>query len=229
MSQLSVVSVANLEAGNILAPERYDPRRTSVTSGRNIRDVATVVSTHLNPVKAPPDAQFVVLDTSNAHEGMLRGPKPPVSASEIASVKKRLQANDVVISRLRPYLRQVALVDRRMECEPFGQVELVCSTEFFVLRAKQDESIAFLVPLLLSAPVQSILAAAQEGGHHPRFIKTTLEAVAIPESLWGKRSEVSTRVVEAIEAARTAELHLRQLVADVSSMDPTAGVLRDEV
>ncbi len=50
----------------------------------------------------------------------------------------------VLISRLRPYLRQVAFVDK--DIGDGHAVELACSTEFFVLRSLTAEPIGFSVP-----------------------------------------------------------------------------------
>ena len=57
-----------------------------------------------------------------------------------------------------------------------------------VLRARADDDrpvadLACLLPLLLGAPAQAVLAAGQEGGHHPRVPRSTLLALAIPLTL----------------------------------------------
>ena len=110
----------------------------------------------------------------------------------------------MIISRLRPYLRQVAWVDAGLlEAEVPG-LELLCSTEFFVLDSEDGASIAFLVPLLLSAQVQSVLAASQEGGHHPRFNERTLTMLPIPASLIERRADLSEQVEHAVNQARRA-------------------------
>jgi restriction endonuclease S subunit len=71
---------------------------------------------------------------------------------------------------------------------------LVCSTEFFVLRSIDGRSISFLIPLLLSGPVQAILSAAQEGGHHPRFNESTLLDLRVPKALLEQREQISTEI-----------------------------------
>lgn len=68
----------------------------------------------------------------------------PPTSEQLNSNKKILKTGDVIISRLRPYLRQVAYVDID------SNLQLCASTEFYVLRARNNESIAFLVPFLLS-------------------------------------------------------------------------------
>ncbi|MGH6763991.1 MAG: hypothetical protein ACRECW_20670, partial [Phyllobacterium sp.] len=91
-------------------------------------------------------------------------------------------------------------------------VLLVCSTEYFVLRCANDQSIAFLVPFLLSDPVQAILAASQEGGHHPRFGQRVLETIPVPAWLAAHRDEISVAVENAITQARQADWDLRATI-----------------
>lgn len=64
---------------------------------------------------------------------------------------------------------------------------LACSTKFLVLRSIDGRSVVFLVPYLLSEPVQIVFASSQEGGHHRRFGEETL--VTVPESLLQSRDE----------------------------------------
>jgi hypothetical protein len=214
MAQYSVVSVDRLDSGLILAPERYDPRRQNLsTSSTHLGDVVSIVSTQIDSKKADPEARFVILDTGDAQEGLIRIRSAPVSWDQIGSSKKVIRTGDVIISRLRPYLRQVALVDGQLANEVFGEVTLLCSTEFFVLRSRDSASIAFLVPHLLRTSVQTVLAASQEGGHHPRFSQPALEALAIPESVLAARERLSRRTEMAIESSRNGDLRLRALVA----------------
>lgn len=210
----SIVAVRGLEIGEVLSPERYDPRRKLGSSKRLLSDLVDVVRDSLEPEKASATTNVVVLDTGHADRGMLRAIGPAQPARKVGSVKKFVKPGDVIISRLRPYLRQVAWVD---EVVPMG-VQLACSTEFFVLRAKTEgESVAFLVPFLLSAPVHRVLCAAQEGGHHPRFNQQTLEGLSIPDQVFKKRGEISSRVEAAVHAAREAEARMVAEVERLSS------------
>jgi hypothetical protein len=145
-------------------------------------------------------------------EGIVIGKKKPVSSDELGSAKKGFQHNDVLISRLRPYLRQVAFVDNDIP-DAAPETELVCSTEFFVLRSESGDSIAFLVPFLLSTPVQKVLSASQEGGHHPRFDEETLLSLPIPERLILAREISSAEVVRGIALYRETENTMSKLIA----------------
>jgi hypothetical protein len=90
---------------------------------------------------------------------------------------------------------------------------LVCSTEFFVMRAKGPESIAFLVPFLLSDQVQEVLAASQEGGHHPRFDQETLFNLPVPKKWLSNRDKISSSIEKAIKLYRESEGTIFNLVA----------------
>jgi hypothetical protein len=205
----SVVRVLDLDVPWILAPERYDPRREGGAEFTvRLGDVAHIVKDTIAP---PGDVgvSYLVLDTGDAHAGVASTDKTPRPGDvALGSSKKRTRAGDVVISRLRPYLRQVALIDEGLA--PDG-VEIATSTEFFVLRSVDENSIAFLVPVLLSARVQDALAAAQEGGHHPRFSETTLARIGIPEAAVARRDEASRNVQAAVTQVREGERALREM------------------
>lgn len=133
-----------------------------------------------------------------------RGQSSKEPLSQAGSAKKLFQRQDVLISRLRPYLRQVAFADDDLT-EKGSYVTLACSTEFFVLRSNSTESIAFLVLFLLSSPVQKVLAASQEGGHHPRFDEEVLLTLPIPQALLAERANYSSEVIRAIDLYRQSE------------------------
>jgi hypothetical protein len=215
MARYASVRVADLDSGLILAPERYDPARDSLgQADRTVADVADLVSAQINQKTADPSARYLVLDTGDAREGIVVTQKEPTSAGDIRSAKKGVEPGDVIISRLRPYLRQVAIVDAAL-CSRADHV--VCSTEFYVLRGKERASLGFLVPWLLSEPVQAVLAAAQEGGHHPRFSSDVLLKLPVPEALWSSKGEWSERMEEAADWQRRGEQAVRGLIEAASS------------
>lgn len=58
------------------------------------------------------------------HNGLIKDPGELVASQELGSVKKLAKAGDIIISRLRPYLRQVGYVE-----ELSGPaVQLPCAT-----------------------------------------------------------------------------------------------------
>jgi len=212
MARHSVVSSLALDEPCILAPERYDPRRRLDASGCALPDIAEIVTENLRPGAG--DARCLVLDTTHAVEGLVRTRRGVVPAHGVRSAKRVVQPGDVMISRLRPYLRQVAWIDPAIALR--GDM-LLASTEFYVLRSVDERSIAFLVPFLLSARVQAALAAAQEGGHHPRVPRSFLRGLAVPEALIEGRDRASATVEAAAQSVRRAESKLAALVTGANA------------
>ena len=217
MPQSQIITFGELEEGLILVPERYDPRRfRQVQKGRSILEIITIEREMVDKNRANPEMKYVILDTGDAQEGFIRLPHLSSTADEIGSSKKRMEPGDVIISRLRPYLKQVALVDRGV-CPDPSLCHILGSAEFFVLRSRDGNSIAFLVPFLLSNRIQGVLSASQEGGHHPRFNQDTLERLIVPEAILSRRNEVSQKVESAANSARIATSSIRNMIRSIDT------------
>ncbi len=218
MAQFSVRRLSELDDGLVLAPERYDPRRRL----RSTADGHVLLSELVSEVRetvhsgTPGLGAVVVADTTHARDGVLAVSRDATPAQSLGSSKKRIRPGDVIISRLRPYLRQVAYIDQ-------GARATVVSSEFLVLRPLDGAPIAFLAPFLLSSPVQTALAAAQEGGHHPRFSAATLLALPVPRALVERREELSEVVERAMQQRREADRGMlsavEQAAAAISDVD----------
>ncbi len=208
------VLVQELESPLILTPERYTARsaRGDASLSVALGDIALIGRETVSPSRSHENG-YAVADTGDAEEGVLKLYRPVVE--RVGSTKKRLQPGDVIISRLRPYLRQVALVDADIF---LSGAAVVCSTEFYVLRSLTSESIAFLVPWLLSQPVQAELADSQEGAHHPRFSDSALMRLRVPQKLVESRVEISIDVERAVENYRSSRRILSVALSDVEAM-----------
>lgn len=222
----AVLDIARLDEGWVLAPERYDPRRRAKEAGPCLGDFVHVRRDQVD-AKSAGTERFLVLDTGDAKNGIIAGDKQPVFGADIRSAKKRLRPRQVIVSRLRPYLRQVAWVDPGLFAAQEPNVEVLCSTEFFVLESVDDASIAFLAPFLLSQPVQAILAAAQEGGHHPRFNERTLTMLSVPLALVERASELSVRFEQAVAQARKSFEAVKESIGVATSLHhPPSSAIR---
>ena len=183
----------------ILTPERYNPRRRMSIDNEDTILMSEIVEI-VNDIITKKQAQgksIIQINTSDAMGGYLNI-NSEVNDS-INSNKKILRKGDVIISRLRPYLRQVAYVDEDRK-EILG-----ASTEFFVIRARNNESIAYLVPFLLSQPAQLVFENSVEGSQHPRFKEEDVLNLKIPKNIYDERANISKRVIEAIESYRSYE------------------------
>lgn len=208
MALISTKKASFLGPSFVLAPERYDPRR-SLTANVGCVPLGEIVQI-IRKMIQPSDrlGSCLILDTSDAREGIVICRKQ--QTNDIGSTKKALQLGDVIISRLRPYLRQVAYVDDGIP--NLDGAKLLCSTEFFVLRSINRQSIAFLVPFLLSKQVQEVLAASQEGGHHPRFDESALITLPVSANAIDKRDEASAAIENAAQLYRESEQIIDDLV-----------------
>ena len=118
-------------------------------------------------------------DLNDALAPFLDGKKPPVAREAIASTKKLLKAGDLVVSRLRSYLREIAIV------EPSTDFPMVASTEYIVLRPRSPTALpveALLVYLRSPLP-QIVLKWSQDGSNHPRFDEKEVLRMPVPRAL----------------------------------------------
>lgn len=214
MALVSIVNKEHLAFPLILAPERYDPRRQINVEGIEIVELGEIVISVKKTVKPSADlGKTLIIDTSDACEGIVTCRKEAILGTQIGSTKKVVFPKDIIISRLRPYLRQVAYVDDKIS--EAQNAKILCSTEFFVLRSRNDESIAFLAPFLLSQPVQKILCASQEGGHHPRVNESTLLTLPVPKEILLNRTMISKSVMESVSLYRQSEKIIYSLIKQI--------------
>jgi hypothetical protein len=210
--------VADLGDGLVLAPERFDPRRrVEVIARRCLADMVDIVDENVSARSCNSLDAVLILDTTHAYQGFAVFRHDPVPPASMRSAKRRVQAGDVIISRLRPYLHQVALIDEALFRLSPGGNSVVASTEFFVLRSRAGFDAAGLVPFLLSERVQAALAAGQEGGHHPRFCKELLQSLPVPERVACNLSQTARHMRRLAAAVRRSLLASRSLVASVEA------------
>lgn len=144
-------------------------------------------------------------DLTAALEPVLDDSAETMPAAEIGSTKKKFQAGDVVISRLRSYLREIAVV------RTSPTIAAVGSSEFIVLRPRENAKSKLTPETLLiylrSLPVQTILKWSQDGSAHPRFDEDDLLAIPVPDSVVRIAPKIDALVNEALTArAETAHL-----------------------
>lgn len=204
---------ASLDLGTqfVLTPERYNPRRRMEVSdddGILLSELIVLSNDTISPKQAA-NKECIQINTSDATEGCLR-----ISSQKelLKSNKKILSKGDVIISRLRPYLRQVAYVDIDAE-----RAILCASTEFYVLKSLNEDSIAYLVPFLLSDVAQTVFTNAVEGSQHPRFKEEDLLNLVVPRVLYESRKEISTKVEASICSFRHYEEGMSEEIKKINS------------
>lgn len=146
------------------------------------------------------DPQVRNYDLTDALDPFLDPAKATTSPDDIASTKKRITAGDLVVSRLRSYLREIAIV------LPGDATPTVASTEFIVLRPKGDPALsveALLIYLRSNLP-QIAFKWSQDGSNHPRFDEKELLALPVPRSLFADQAIYSTAVSQMIALRQRA-------------------------
>jgi type I restriction enzyme, S subunit len=168
--------------------------------GQTIGDLFISVRELWQPEKAATDEQVRNYDLTDALSPFLDSTKELSTNETISSTKKRLQAGDLVVSRLRSYLKEIAVVMDGSEAPMVG------STEFIVLRPKQKLlSVETLLVYLRSTLPQLILKWSQDGSNHPRFDEKELLNLRIPDAILAHETEGKNLVERAIAARRRSQ------------------------
>lgn len=155
------------------------------------------------PDRASPTMRVRNYDVTDALVPLLDAEKEPSFADNIGSMKKVFKDGDVAISRLRAYLKEVAVVRTGDDIPSVG------SSEFIVLRPKGKAiSPETLIVFLRSAPVQTILKWCQDGSQHPRFSEGDLLSIPVPDAV----ATVSDKITKIVQDGFTARHHARKLL-----------------
>jgi len=137
----------------------------------------------------------------------------PVLTHELGSTKKRFKTGDVVVSRLRSYLKEIAVVATGDDTECVG------SSEFIVLRPRGEVvSPELLLVYLRSPSVQTILKWCQDGSNHPRFKEDELLALKLPDRILRVQEDVKRLIREGIQARRDSRRLLEEAKRRVEQM-----------
>lgn len=145
---------------------------------RSCRDTWKPTDTFATPVRNH--------DLTDALEPFLDSQKPLTEPNEIGSVKKRVKPGDLVVSRLRSYLREIAMV------LPGDGAMTVVSTEFIVMRSVQRTPLLPIEALLVylrSLLPQLVFKWSQDGSNHPRFDERELLNLPVPRVLIADQSK----------------------------------------
>jgi hypothetical protein len=151
------------------------------------------------PELAPKDQMVRNFDLTDALRPFLDSSTPPVAPALIASMKKRIQPGDLVISRLRSYLREIAVVLDN------GAIPMVASTEFIVLRPKCDSMrVEALLVYLRSMLPQLVFKWSQDGSNHPRFDERELLNLRVPDIVVAQQDCIAEMLESSIRERRRA-------------------------
>lgn len=175
--QYSVVKLKSLFFENRLNPETYHPEKLNFLSKlRNINHSTLgkyfkKISKAYTPYNLRKLGYIKLLELENISSFKIKD-IPITDSKTVYSNKYSTKPNDVIISRLRPYLKQVDIIQER---------DVYVTTELVVLRQKNELiSSEYLYIFLSINYVQKILYWSQEGTNHPRVPFFVIEDLPIP-------------------------------------------------
>jgi len=214
MAVFSVVKLSELDGVKLLAPEFYHPakilskRYLEKVGSKRIKDCFYNIREIFDPKKESLSQDGVVFDLSDVTSYFLYGGKNVTSSEEVGSAKKIFRKNDVLISRLRPYLKEVSFIGFN------GKLKLG-STEFIVLRQKNKNYYPeVLFAFLISRDVQNILAWSITGTEHPRFNEDYFLKLPFPDF----SEEVQKKIRTIVQSAWKIFLNSLELYSQAENL-----------
>jgi hypothetical protein len=173
-----------------------------------IGDEYSSVRSVFDPRKGVEGEEVRNYDLTDALVHFLDEAVPLKEINSIKSVKRILAEGDIVISRLRSYLKEIAIVLNGHDTQMVG------STEFIVLRGKRSSIRAEALLIYLRSPhVQAILKWCQDGSNHPRFDEAELLRIPIPKVVRERQELLIGLVQNSIETRRRATRLLAEAIA----------------
>ena len=194
-------TAGRIDAQYFMPAKKQVRRSLAAMSGDSLGERMDSIRDMFVPDRAPATMKLRNYDVTDALVSLLDAEKEPSFAAEIGSNKKTFKDGDVVISRLRAYLREIAVVSTCDDIPSIG------SSEFIVLRPKKgqcDISPETLMVFLRSAPVQTVLKWCQKGSQHPRFSEGDLLSIPVPDAVAEVSGQVTTIVKKGFAARRCA-------------------------
>jgi len=166
----------------------------NLNSNKTLNDYFDLISTTISSVKEP----VYVYDLTHSLGNFMSDVE--LSNDDLGSTKKEAIAADFVISRLRSYLQEMAVI------QPKNFRQLL-STEYLVYRAKTDLlSANALMVFALTKEIQTILNHSQYGTEHPRFYEFVLNEMPIPNALLALNNEIDLMMKKAYEILETSKV-----------------------
>jgi type I restriction enzyme S subunit len=164
-----------------------------------------LVKTETNDPTRLPDAEFDYIDVSSiSNETLtiqetqrLKGKDAPSRA------RRHVRTNDVLLATVRPTLRRIAIVPEELD-------EQICSTGYFVLRAKPEVDFRFIFYFLQTEVFMAAMERLQKGASYPAVTDGDVRSQPIPVPSLSEQQRIVGLLDEAFASLATAQAHAAQ-------------------
>lgn len=165
---------------------------------KKLGEVLTETAT-VNPVKRPADT-IDYIDVSSVSRVDLRiTATQRIQGKDAPSrARKLVRVNDVIFATVRPTLQRLAIVPEQLD----GQV---CSTGFFVLRAKPELTPRFAFYFLQTEGFMAAMEKLQRGASYPAVSDGDVSSQFIPVPPLAEQQRIVSILDEAFAAIATAK------------------------
>ena len=187
--EVNIVNFQKIKRHHILGSEFNSNTRENMLqilkSNHKVGDYFDLISSTISFIKEPVYIYDLTHSLSNFLEDV------DLTQENLNSNKKEVIENDFIISRLRSYLKEMAVV------QPKNYRQLV-STEYLIYRSKTKLlSPNTLMIFCLSSYVQTILNYSQYGTEHPRFYEFIINEMPIPKVIFELNFEIDSMMIQA--------------------------------
>ena len=172
---------------------------------KKLGEVFERITESLLPTKHPDkEFNFVGLENIESNTGQLVGVNP-TRGKFIKSTKTVFRKNDVLYGKLRPYLNKVWLAD----------TDGICSTDIWVLRAKQNIISSLLLSALLrKQQIVTKSSASMAGANLPRANKDVFDKITIPLPPMNEQKQIVAKL-SAVQEYKTGLIKQRKKLKEL--------------
>jgi type I restriction enzyme S subunit len=158
----------------------------------------------VNP-KTNPEKEFIYLDVSsvNKETKLIEATTTLLGKDAPSRARKLVKKDDVIFATVRPTHSRVALI-------PEDYNEQVCSTGYYVLRAKPIIENQFIFYYLLTDFFNELMESMQKGASYPAVTNKEVESVKIPLPPLPQQKQIVAILDNAFAAIDTAKANAKQ-------------------
>ncbi len=159
-----------------------------------------LVKTETTDPTHSPCNEFDYIDVSSvSNETLMIQETQRLKGKDAPSRARRLvRVNDVVFATIRPTLRRIAIVPEELDAQ-------VCSTGYFVLRAKPEVDFRFVFYFLQTEDFMAAMGKLQKGASYPAVTDGDVRSQPIPVPPLAEQRRIVAILDEAFESIATAK------------------------